>query len=183
MERKAGRAYRSVLDLVVATCTAALVGAMSVVPPDPRRVAGVAPSAYLPVSARICPYQSDCISPYLLASPRISSHLPVSAHICPYLPVSPRISYLLVSPGISRYLPVSRHIPPYPAISRHIPPYPAADTAKKIVHTRDPARDKGTPPGRAEAAATPPWTASHRADMYLFARIVKSIYSAIFFQF
>ena len=36
MERKAGRAYRSVLDLVVATCTAALVGAMSVVPPDPR---------------------------------------------------------------------------------------------------------------------------------------------------
>ena len=32
MERKAGRAYRSVLDLVVATCTAALVGAMSVVP-------------------------------------------------------------------------------------------------------------------------------------------------------
>ena len=42
MERKAGRAYRSVLDLVVATCTAALAGAMSVVPPDPRRVAGVA---------------------------------------------------------------------------------------------------------------------------------------------
>ena len=41
MERKAGRAYRSVLDLVVATCTAALAGAMSVVPPDPRRVAGV----------------------------------------------------------------------------------------------------------------------------------------------
>ena len=33
MERKAGRAYRSVLDLVVATCMAALVGAMSVVPP------------------------------------------------------------------------------------------------------------------------------------------------------
>ena len=31
MERKAGRAYRSVLDLVVATCTAALAGAMSVV--------------------------------------------------------------------------------------------------------------------------------------------------------
>ena len=30
----------SVLDLVVATCTAALVGAMSVVPSDPRRVAG-----------------------------------------------------------------------------------------------------------------------------------------------
>ena len=41
MERKAGRAYRSVLDLAVATCTAALVGVMSVVPPDPRRVAGV----------------------------------------------------------------------------------------------------------------------------------------------
>ena len=39
MERKARRAYRSVLDLVVATCTAALAGAMSVVPPDPRRVA------------------------------------------------------------------------------------------------------------------------------------------------
>ena len=36
-------------------------------------------------------------------------------------------SYPRVSPGISRYLPVSRHIPPYPA----------ADTAKKIVHTRD----------------------------------------------
>ena len=36
MERKALRAYRSVLDLVVATCTAALAGAMSVVPPDPR---------------------------------------------------------------------------------------------------------------------------------------------------
>ena len=34
MERKAGRAHRSVLDLVVATCTAALAGAMSVVPPD-----------------------------------------------------------------------------------------------------------------------------------------------------
>ncbi|EOD05629.1 hypothetical protein EMIHUDRAFT_220085 [Emiliania huxleyi CCMP1516] len=34
MERKAGRAYRSVLDLVVAACTAALAGAMSVVPPD-----------------------------------------------------------------------------------------------------------------------------------------------------
>jgi len=32
-----------------------------------------------------------------------------------------------MSPGISRYLPVSRHIPPYPA----------ADTAKRIVHTRD----------------------------------------------
>ena len=32
MERKAGRAYKSVLDLAVATCTAALVGAMSVVP-------------------------------------------------------------------------------------------------------------------------------------------------------
>jgi len=44
MERKAGRAYRSVLDLVVATCTAALAGAMSVVPPDPRRVAGVVPN-------------------------------------------------------------------------------------------------------------------------------------------
>ena len=27
------------------------------------------------------------------------------------------------------------------------------------------------------------WTASHRADMYLFARIVKSIYSAFFFSF
>ena len=36
MERKARRAYRSVLDLVVATCMAALVGAMSVVPPDPK---------------------------------------------------------------------------------------------------------------------------------------------------
>ena len=40
MERKAGRAYRSVLDLVVAACTAALAGAMSVVPPDPRRLRG-----------------------------------------------------------------------------------------------------------------------------------------------
>ena len=48
MERKARRAYRSVLDLVVATCTAALVGAMSVVPPDPRRVAGVVPSVSRP---------------------------------------------------------------------------------------------------------------------------------------
>ena len=41
---------RSVLDLVVATCTAALVGAMSVVPPGPRRVAGVVPSV-----SRRCP--------------------------------------------------------------------------------------------------------------------------------
>jgi len=40
MERKAGRAYRSVLDLVVANCTAALAGAMSVVPLDRRRVLG-----------------------------------------------------------------------------------------------------------------------------------------------
>ena len=31
------------LDLVVAACMAALAGAMSVVPPDPRRVAGVVP--------------------------------------------------------------------------------------------------------------------------------------------
>ena len=46
MERKAGRAYRSVLDLVVATCTAVLVGAMSIVPPDPRRVAGVVQASY-----------------------------------------------------------------------------------------------------------------------------------------
>ena len=37
MKRKAGRAYRSVLDLVVAACTEALAGAMSVVPLDRRR--------------------------------------------------------------------------------------------------------------------------------------------------
>ena len=54
MERKARRAYRSVLDLVVATCTAALAGAMSVVPPDPRRVAGVVPSASRPCPDVIC---------------------------------------------------------------------------------------------------------------------------------
>ena len=48
MERKAGRAYSRVLDLVVATCTAALAGAMSVVPLDRRRVAGVVPSASRP---------------------------------------------------------------------------------------------------------------------------------------
>ena len=58
MERKAGRAYRSVLDLVVATCTAALVGAMSVVPPDPRRVAGVAPSVSRPCPDVICTGES-----------------------------------------------------------------------------------------------------------------------------
>ena len=58
MERKAGRAYRSVLDLVVATCTAALVGAMSVVPPDPRRVAGVVPSASRPCPDVICTGES-----------------------------------------------------------------------------------------------------------------------------
>ena len=48
--------FRS-LDLVVATCTAALAGAMSVAPPDPRRVAGVVPSASSPytdvLSARV----------------------------------------------------------------------------------------------------------------------------------
>ena len=58
MERKAGRAYRSVLDLVVATCTAALAGAMSVVPPDPRRVAGVVPSASRPCPDVICTGES-----------------------------------------------------------------------------------------------------------------------------
>ena len=58
MERKAGRAYRSVLDLVVATCTAALVGAMSVVPPDPRRVAGVVPSVSRPCPDVICTGES-----------------------------------------------------------------------------------------------------------------------------
>ena len=58
MERKARRAYRSVLDLVVATCTAALVGAMSVVPPDPRRVAGVVPSASRPCHDVICTGES-----------------------------------------------------------------------------------------------------------------------------
>ena len=58
MERKAGRAYRSVLDLVVATCTAALAGAMSVVPPDPRRVAGVVPSASRPCPDVLCTGES-----------------------------------------------------------------------------------------------------------------------------
>ena len=58
MERKAGRAYRSVLDLVVATCTAALAGAMSVVPPDPRRVAGVVPSVSRPCPDVICTGES-----------------------------------------------------------------------------------------------------------------------------
>ena len=58
MERKAGRAQRSVLDLVVATCTAALAGAMSVVPPDPRRVAGVVPSASRPCPDVICTGES-----------------------------------------------------------------------------------------------------------------------------
>ena len=58
MERKAGRAYRSVLDLVVATCTAALVGAMSVVPPEPRRVAGVVPSVSRPCPDVICTGES-----------------------------------------------------------------------------------------------------------------------------
>ena len=54
MERKAGRAYRSVLDLVVATCKAALAGAMSVVPLDRRRVAGVVPSASRPCPDVLC---------------------------------------------------------------------------------------------------------------------------------
>jgi len=58
MERKAGRAQRSVLDLVVATCTAALAGAMSVVPPDPRRVAGVVPSASRPCPDALCTGES-----------------------------------------------------------------------------------------------------------------------------
>ena len=58
MERKAGRAYRSVLDLVVATCTAALVGAMSVVPPDPRRVTGVVASASRPCTEVLCTGES-----------------------------------------------------------------------------------------------------------------------------
>ena len=59
MVRKARRAYRSVLDLVVATFTAALVGAMSVVPPDPRRVAGVVvPSASRPCPDVICTGES-----------------------------------------------------------------------------------------------------------------------------
>ena len=39
--------------------------------------------------------------------------------------------YLIISTCISWYLPV------YLPVSRHIPPYPAADTAKKIVQTRD----------------------------------------------
>ena len=42
------------LDLVVAACTAALAGAMSVVPPDPRRVAGVVPSVSRPCPDVIC---------------------------------------------------------------------------------------------------------------------------------
>ena len=58
MEMKAGRAQRSVLDLVVATCTAALAGAMSVVPPDRRRVAGVVPSASRPCPDVICTGES-----------------------------------------------------------------------------------------------------------------------------
>ena len=58
MERKARRAYRSVLDLVVATCMAALAGAMSVVPPDPRRVAGVVPSVSRPCPDVICTGES-----------------------------------------------------------------------------------------------------------------------------
>ena len=58
MERKARRAYRSVLDLVVAACTAALAGAMRVVPPDPRRVAGVVPSASRPCPDVICTGES-----------------------------------------------------------------------------------------------------------------------------
>jgi len=57
-ERKARRAYRSVLDLVVATCTAVLAGAMSVVPPDPRRVAGVVPSASRPCPDALCTGES-----------------------------------------------------------------------------------------------------------------------------
>ena len=58
MERKARRAYRRVLDLVVATCTAALAGAMSVVPPDPRRVAGVVPNASRPCPDVLCTGES-----------------------------------------------------------------------------------------------------------------------------
>ena len=58
MERKAGRAYRSVLDLVVATCTAALAGAMSVVPLDRRQVAGVVPSASRPCPDVLCMAES-----------------------------------------------------------------------------------------------------------------------------
>ena len=46
------------LDLVVATCTAALAGAMSVVPPDPRRVAGVVPSASRPCPDVLCTGES-----------------------------------------------------------------------------------------------------------------------------
>mmetsp|Transcript_33700 Transcript_33700/g.108687 ORF Transcript_33700/g.108687 Transcript_33700/m.108687 type:complete len:217 (-) Transcript_33700:130-780(-) len=41
-----------------AACTAALVGAMSVVPPDPRRVAGVVPSASRPCPDVICTGES-----------------------------------------------------------------------------------------------------------------------------
>ena len=52
-------------------------------------------------------------------------------------------SYPRVSPGISRYLPVSRHIPPYPA----------ADTAKKIVHTREWHREECENSARARSRA------------------------------